>query len=130
MRAALSVDELDVERAADCSSAGRCPLTRNARSRRDIDAVAHQVAIALLDDIAEMDADADFDVALRRQAGVALDHAVLDLDGAANRIDDASELDENAIARPFDDAVVMQRDGGVDEVAAERAQPRKRPLLV
>jgi hypothetical protein len=36
-----------------------------------------------------------------RQASVALGHPALHLDGAANGIDDASELDENAIARPL-----------------------------
>ena len=36
--------------------------------RRDIDAVAHQVAIALLDYVAQMDTDAELDAALGRQA--------------------------------------------------------------
>ena len=62
--------------------------------RGDIDAVAHQIAVALLDDVAEMDADAKLDAPLRRQAGVALDHAVLHFDGAAHRVDHAAELDE------------------------------------
>ena len=65
------------------------------QSRGNIDAVAHQVAVALLDHIAEMDADPELDAALGRQASVALDHAVLHLDGAAHGIDDASELDED-----------------------------------
>jgi hypothetical protein len=42
-----------------------------------------------------------------RKTGIALDHAVLHFDGAANGIDDASELDENAIARPLNDAAMM-----------------------
>ena len=100
------------------------------QSRGDIDAVAHQVAVALLDNVAQMDADAELDAALGRKAGVALDHAVLHLDGAAHGVDNASELDEDAVARPLDDAAVMQGDGGVDQIAAERSQPRKRPLLV
>jgi len=33
--------------------------------------VAHQIAIGLLDDIAEMSADAELDASLRRQAGLA-----------------------------------------------------------
>ena len=60
----------------------------------DIDAVAHQVAVGLLYDVAEMDADAKFDAALRRQAGVALDHAVLHFNRATHRVDHAAELDE------------------------------------
>ena len=65
--------------------------------------VAHQVAVALLDHIAQMDADAELDAALGWQPGIALDHAVLHLNGAAYGIGDASELDEDAIARPLND---------------------------
>ena len=64
------------------------------QSRRDIDAVAHQIAVGLLDDVAEMNADAKLDPAFRRHAGVALDQAVLHLDRAAHRVDDAAELDD------------------------------------
>jgi hypothetical protein len=35
------------------------------QSRRDIDAVAHQIAVAFLDDVAQMNADAKLDAALR-----------------------------------------------------------------
>jgi hypothetical protein len=38
------------------------------QASRDIDAVAHQVAVSLLDDVAEMHADAEFDAALGRHA--------------------------------------------------------------
>jgi hypothetical protein len=62
------------------------------QARGDIDAVAHEIAVALLDDVAEVNADPVFDALLRRQAGVALDEAVPDLDRAADRVDDASVL--------------------------------------
>ena len=41
-----------------------------------------------------MDADAELDAALGRQARIAFDHAVLHFDRAANRVDDATEFDE------------------------------------
>ncbi len=63
-------------------------------ARGNIDAVAHQIAVRLLDHVTEMDADAKLDAPILRHAGVALDHGVLDLDGAAHRVDDAAELDE------------------------------------
>ena len=44
--------------------------------RRDIDAVAHQVAVAFLDHVAEMDADPKSMRLVRRDAGVTLDHAL------------------------------------------------------
>ena len=46
----------------------------------DVDAVAHQIAVALLDDVPEMYSNAKFDAALWRNARVALDHAVLHFD--------------------------------------------------
>ena len=64
----------------------------------NIDPVAHQVSIALLDHIAEMDADAELDAALGRKAGVALDHAVLHLDGAAHGVDHTAELNKTPVA--------------------------------
>jgi hypothetical protein len=50
-----------------------------------------KVAIALGDHVAEVDADAEFDAALGRQSSVALGHAVLDFNGTAHSINDASE---------------------------------------
>ena len=77
-----------------------------------------------------MDADAELDAALGRQAGVALDHAVLHLDGAAHGVDHAAELDEAAVAGALDDAPVMRGDGGVDQIAAQAPEPRQRAILV
>ena len=64
------------------------------KSRGDIDAVAHEIAVALLDHVAEMNADAKLDASLGRQASVAFDHAGLHLDRAAHRVDHAAELDD------------------------------------
>ena len=95
------------------------------QSRGDVDPVAHQIAVGLLDDVAEMNADAELDAALGRHAGVALDHAVLHFDGAAHGVDHAAELDEAAVAGALDDAPVMCGDGRVDQIAAQPPQPRQ-----
>ena len=100
------------------------------QSRGDIDAIAHQIAVALLDHIAEMDADAELDAALGRKAGVALDHAVLHLDGAAHGVDHAAELNDGSIAGALDHAPIVDGDYRVDQIAAERSQPRQCPILV
>ena len=71
--------------------------------RGDIDAVAHQVAVAFLDHVAEMDADAKFDALVGRDLSVALDHRSLDFNGAVHCVDDAAELDDAAVARALDD---------------------------
>ena len=88
------------------------------QSRGDVDAVAHQIAVALLDDVAEMDADPEDDAAVLGHAGVAFDHGVLNFDREANRVDDAAELDDRAVAGALDHAPVMHRDGRVDQVAS------------
>ena len=98
--------------------------------RRDIDAVAHQVAVALLDDVAQMNADAEFDAFFRRHASVALDHAVLDLDRAADRVDHATELDDRTVASALDDPPVMRGDGRIDQIAAQAPKPRKGAIFV
>ena len=88
------------------------------QSRGDIDAVPHQIAVALLNHVAQMDANPELDAALRRQARIALDHRVLNLDGAPNGVNDTTELDERSIAGALDDTTLMYRDRGIDQVAA------------
>ena len=98
--------------------------------RRDIDAVAHQVAVALLDHVADMNADAENDAPVLRHAGVALDHAVLHLDRAAYGVDHAAEFDDAAVAGALDDPAVMHGDGRVDQIAAQRTKSRENAILV
>ncbi len=98
--------------------------------RGDIDRVAHEVAVALLDDLTHMNADAKFDPPLRRHPGVALDEAGLHFDGAARRVDHTAEFDDRAVASALDDAAMMGGDSGLDEIAPQRAKAGKRPVLV
>ena len=98
--------------------------------RGDIDSIAHQIAVGLLDHVAEMDADAELDAAVFRHARIAFDHAALQFDRAAHRVDHAAELDQRPVAGAFDHAPVMDGDGRVDQVAAQSPEPRKRALLV
>jgi hypothetical protein len=93
-------------------------------------AVAHQVAVALLDDVAEMNADAEFDTLFWRDLSVALDHRPLDFNGAVHCIDDAAEFNDASVAGPLDDSAMMHRNGGIDQVAPKRTQPRQNPVLV
>jgi hypothetical protein len=77
-----------------------------------------------------MDADAKLGAALRRQAGVALDHAVLYLDGAANGVNHAADLKDGTIAGALDHPPIMDGDYRVNQIAAERSQPCKDAILV
>ena len=66
------------------------------------------INIALVDDdVADIDADAEFDAALFGDAGVALGHDALDFEGAARGIDGAGEFDKHTVARGLDDAAAM-----------------------
>ena len=98
--------------------------------RGDVDAVAHEIAVALLDHVANVDSDAKFDAALRRKVGVASDHRVLHFVRAADRVHDAAELDDRPVPGALDDPAVMRGDGRVDQVGAQFAEPRKRALFV
>ena len=77
-----------------------------------------------------MNADPEFDAALGRQASVPLDEAVLHLDRAAHRVDDAAEFDEAAVAGALDHATMMHGDGRIDQIAAQRPEPLQDAILV
>jgi hypothetical protein len=47
-----------------------------------LNAIAHQIAVAFFDHVAQMNADPEFYAALRWRADVVFDKAVLHLDGA------------------------------------------------
>jgi len=59
-----------------------------------------------------------------------IDHAVLHLNGAAYRVYHASELNDASVTGALHRPPVMDSYGRVDQVTAERAQPRQRPLLL
>jgi hypothetical protein len=63
-------------------------------------------------------ADAELDAPLRGQPGVALDHRVLHLDGAAYGVHDTAELDQSTVAGTLHHASVVHGDGGIDQVAS------------
>ena len=77
-----------------------------------------------------MDADPELDAAVLWQAGIALDHAVLDLDRAANSVHDAAEFDDRSIACALDDTTVMYGNCGIDQIATQGSQPRENSVLV
>ena len=118
--------QLDLAEIADCEiepafdlaigvlgKADRARLANTLQPRGDVDAVAHQVAVSLLDHIAEMNADAKED-ALLRHFGIALDHRALHFDREPHRIDDAAELDDAAVTGALDDAAMMHGDERID----------------
>src|SRR4029077_3309827 len=100
------------------------------QSRGDINAIAHQVAVALLDHIAKMNADPELDAALRRKAGVAFDHAILHLAGTAHSVSHATKLHETSVTGALHHASVMYSDGRINQITPERPQTGQCPILV
>ncbi len=99
------------------------------QTRRHIDAVAENVA-AVDDDVADVDADAELDALVGGDLGVARDHAALQVDRAAHRIDDALELHQNAVVGGLDDAPAVLRDLGIDQLPPVRLHLAERAFLV
>ena len=100
------------------------------QSRRDIDAVTHQIAVRLNNHVAKMDADPEVDPPVFTELGIALGHALLHLDGAAHRIHHARKLDQNAVASRLDDAAPIACDGGIDQLGTQRAEAGDGAVLV
>jgi len=97
--------------------------------RGDVDPVAIEV-VRLDDDVAEVNADAQFDAVVVRDAGVPLGHGLLHRDCAAHRIEDARKFDQHAVAGGLDDAAVMLGDLRIEELAAQRLEALVRAFLV
>jgi hypothetical protein len=97
--------------------------------RGDVDTVAIEV-VALDDHIAEIDADAQLNAALRRDARVPLGHRLLHLERAAHRIDDAGKFHQHTVAGSLDDAAMVLGDFGINELAAQRFEAFERAFLV
>jgi hypothetical protein len=74
--------------------------------------------------------DPEVDAAVLGHAGVALDHRVLNFDGATHGVDHAAEFDEAAVASSLYDAPMMRSDGGIDQIAAQPPQPRQGTILI
>ena len=96
---------------------------------RDVDTVAKDVA-PIANDVAEIDADAELDPLFLRDLSIALGHPLLHFDSATHRIDNAGELNKQAIAGGFDDAPAMLLDLGIPQLAADRLQRCERTFLV
>jgi hypothetical protein len=96
---------------------------------RDIDAVAKDVA-GLDDDVTDVDADAELDAVFGRHARVMPGHLALHLDGAAQCIDHAAELDEQPVAGGLDETTLVLGDFRVDHLAAQGLEAAERSLLV
>ena len=77
-----------------------------------------------------MQADAEGLAPIGGQLGVALEHAALQFDGRAHRLDGAAELDHHAVADRLDDAAMETLDDRPHQFGEMRTQIDERLLLV
>jgi hypothetical protein len=112
-----------------CRNGDAAGLCQRLQPRCDVDAIAED--IVLLDhNVADMDAHAELDAAIGGEFGIALRHLTLHVDGAAHGIDDAGELDQQAVARGFDQAAAVVDDAGFKDAGAVRGERGDRALFI
>jgi hypothetical protein len=104
-------------------------LGEGLQPRGDVDPVARDVA-RLDHDVAEIDPDPVVDSVFRRNVGIARGHLALDLHRGSQSRQRARELGEQPVAGGFDDATAVRQDRGIDDLAADSAQPGKRSRVV
>jgi hypothetical protein len=88
---------------------------------RDVDPIAKDVPV-LYDDVPDIDPDAPFDASFGRNVGVAACHAGLHLGRAAQRIDNARKLDQEAVAGGFDYPAAMLGNLAINQIHADRLE--------
>ena len=96
---------------------------------RNVHAIAVEV-VAIDDQVAEMQADAEHDGGVLRLVSIGLDHGLLELDGGAQRIDGAGELDQGAVAGQLDQPATVSGECRLQSLLAMLAQARQRAALV
>jgi hypothetical protein len=96
---------------------------------RDIDAVSIKVG-AFDDNIAEIDADPQQHLVVIGCRGIGRRHALLQLDGAGDRMDGAAELDQHAVAHYLDNAAAVLGHQRLEDLLAPPLQLRQRPGLI
>ena len=98
-------------------------------TRSNIHTVAENVAV-FENDIAEIDADPEFDPPILRHVRISPLHALLDLHGALYCISHALEFHEHAVARRLDDPALVLCDGGIDQFYPVRFEAGDRACFV
>jgi hypothetical protein len=93
-------------------------------------AITHQVTVALLDNVAEMNSDTKIDAPLRRQTRIAFDHAILHFDRTAHCVDHAAKLNQCAVASAFHDASALNGYRRIEQIAPERPEPGKCTIFI
>jgi hypothetical protein len=100
------------------------------QSGGDIHAVAVDVVVFGNHNVAEIDSDPEYDPLIIRSRDVALGHPALHRNRTGDGLNDARELDQDAIAGGLDDAAPVFCNIRIDQFAAVTLKPGKSPSLV
>ena len=98
-------------------------------ARSNIDAIAVNVG-CFDDDVAKIDANPILDPMMPGQRCVASNHVLLNDDATSHGFDGTVENRNKAVACGFDDPATMERNGGIDQIAAKLTQALERALFV
>ena len=109
--------------------AKRAGVSQRLEPCRQVDAVAIEIA-ALDNHIADIDADAQEDAMLRGRLGILRVHCFLNVDSAFHGVDDAGELDEDAVTHKLEDTPAMLRNRWHQDIVAARPQQRHRARFI
>jgi hypothetical protein len=99
------------------------------QTRGDVDAIAKNIVV-IDDDVADVNADAEFDPGILRYIGVLPGHAALDFDGATRCVHGAGEFDQHAVAGGLDDAATMPGDRRIEQCFPQCLQLGQRAFFV
>ena len=97
--------------------------------RGDVHAIAIKI-VAVDDQVAEVQADAEDDGGVRRLIPIGFGHCLLELDCGTECIHGAGELGQRAIARQLDQPPAMTRQHRLQPLRPMGLQPRQRAVLI
>lgn len=106
---------------SDAGHADAARLRQAFEARGDVDVVAEDV-LAVGDDVAEMDADAEADALALGPVELPPRHGALDLDRGLDRADHGRELDQSAVAHQLDDPAAVAGNRGLDQPLPDRLE--------
>ena len=89
------------------------------QSRGYIDTIAKDI-IPLHNDIAYVNAHAEFDAVILRHTGVSFTDTALQFGGAGDRVHHARKLHQHAVACHFDDAAIVLGDFPINQIFPQR----------
>ena len=120
------VPNLVIDGLRDADGAG---LGQRFKPGSDVDPIAENV-VAVDDHVAKVDADPQFETTLGRERVVDRTRRLLHRDGAAERVDDAGKIRQQAVSRGADDPPAMRRDQRIDGGAQLAQRPMRAGLVL